>query len=452
MKKLIALVLVCLFMLTVIPSALATTPADNGKYGFDKDAIMSLAGKFILDYNKAFETLAMPDFEYVEKGDGTALFVEMLAYQIEYRSAFNDPYVDVSLRDIVLKDLKVNGDTASAEVYGLVNFYYIDQPRDMVKGSNGYGMNYYMEFKNLDGALKIVMVDTDSNDYDYHKSLINSKMMQQRTTLRSAAKAVADELIAKLPITVKLWNEQAAQYDKNARTTFIDEPLDSEALQPDPLDEFATNAITPMAAVSFNAESARYYGWYFGDWTQNDIFRRMEDGGDCTNFVSQCIWAGYGGSSGYGYGTYADREALRVRVSQNYRQTSTWMGRNFLSTNPLASGPFMRVLELWSHATTNTGNGPRASGYNDGNIWSALTETITAGDVLQFHNGSRYYHSVIVSSSTSYSGVVALDYTFCAQHSGDYYYRKLRDVLENNGGIESGKMRLMKFKSSSFSS
>ena len=114
----------------------------------------------------------------------------------------------------------------------------------------------------------------------------------------------------------------------------------------------------------------------------------------------------------------------------------------------------MRVVELWSHATGNTGNGPRATGYNNNNVWTSLSVVPRTGDVLQFYSFSknRYNHSVIVSSTNNPSLSNMLDRVWVCQHSGDYVNRPLRATLEDNGGISSGKMRLMRPSSTTFSS
>ena len=106
----------------------------------------------------------------------------------------------------------------------------------------------------------------------------------------------------------------------------------------------------------------------------------------------------------------------------------------------------MRVVELWSYATTNTGDGPRAVGYNDGNVWTSLTVLPQIGDILQFYSTSlgRYWHSVIVTRiTTNLTQSNILDNVWISQHSGEYVNRPLRETLADNGGITSGKMRLM---------
>lgn len=105
--------------------------------------------------------------------------------------------------------------------------------------------------------------------------------------------------------------------------------------------------ISPTAvSVSYTASNARYYGWWFGDHYENYIFKRASL--DCTNFVSQCIWSGYGGTNDYDISTIGDyssaydvpaAQALRKRALDNYRQTSQWYGRYYDSIygDPISS-------------------------------------------------------------------------------------------------------------------
>lgn len=461
LKKVLALLMMLTMMLCSFSTALAV-PSVSGEAAVPAQTLeqcKKVGYDFVLAYNKASETLKYPDFsEYVVVNDDTSLFLEQARFEIAYREAFNDPYKDVAISDFAVVDSGTADGLFRVNFYARIDFNYSDAAPGFL---NHYGMNYEMWFEPESDALKIVKIDTDSGDYSYAKRLISEEQSVSRSSVRSAAIAATDKRIRNLANDVAACKAiQAKAEPAEKRSNGIDyakkeyipyEQMKAITASLPELEEkgtVTTSDFSPQATVSFDAEKCRYYGWWFGDWEQNYIFKRMD--ADCTNFASQCIWAGYGGQNGNSLSTEAGREACRVLVSQNYRQTSTWFGRNYTSPYDLATGPFMRVIELWDYATTNTGNGPRATGYNNNKKWDQLTATISKGDVLQFHDGSKYSHSVVVSSSTSYTLPDALDNIYVAQHSGDYYYRKLRDVLVNNGGIDEGKMRLMKFKSTTY--
>ena len=88
-------------------------------------------------------------------------------------------------------------------------------------------------------------------------------------------------------------------------------------------------------------------------------------GGDCTNFVSQCLYAG-GFKMNYSvYGWYYN--------SLNDRAPA-WTGVN----------------EFWDFAIKNTGNGVK--------IKSCDISEVEIADIIQLYNGYRYYHNFIITS------------------------------------------------------
>ncbi len=204
--------------------------------------------------------------------------------------------------------------------------------------------------------------------------------------------------------------------------------------------------------ISYNPNSATSYAIQFGNKEQNGIFKRMPL--DCTNFISQCIWAGYGGTDGLSLTNLEHIEQLRQRVERNFRQTTIWFGRNYNSPYDLASGPFMRVTSLWDYVVSNQWNGPRAMGFNNYKHWTKLTEQIDQGDVIQFFNevSNQYGHSVIIVSPTHSSIEEALPHAYVAQHTMDASKRPLLDVFLTNGGLEQAKVRLLKFQATNFTS
>ena len=227
----------------------------------------------------------------------------------------------------------------------------------------------------------------------------------------------------------------------------FDTVLASEAAASDELPE-GTKSVT----VSYDRAAAVAYAMKFAEVANNGIFKSM--GLDCTNFVSQCMWSGYGGTKGY---LLDDTAALKARVAANYRQTSTWYGRNADSPYQYGSGAFIRVVDFWDYVTTNTGYGPRATGYNNNKVWTQLTVVPRTGDILQVYNASkgRYSHSVIVTKVKSTSLTVNnkdmwLDNILVSQHTPKDLNRTLSNLVSNYGGANC-KIRLIRPKSATFS-
>ena len=113
-------------------------------------------------------------------------------------------------------------------------------------------------------------------------------------------------------------------------------------------------------------------------------------GGDCTNFTSQCVFAG-GCVMNYTpvYGWYY--------ISSNDR-TPSWSGVEF----------------FYDFITKNTGPGPFAS--------VVEPDRIVPGDLVQLQNDEgRFYHTVFVLERTEDGDFLI------AAHSDDYYERRLSE-------------------------
>ncbi|MBO4562680.1 MAG: amidase domain-containing protein [Clostridia bacterium] len=435
MKRFISLVMLLIFACTGLTS---TASADKQDLLFDRNTVskeqaIALADRFSYEYEYALVDLENPDFDYVERNESTALFLEYLRYNIETAKVFTLNYTDLTEKDFTIHSCLISENRIYVELYRSFTYHYVDAPEDLI---SGHGMLYCFEMMEENNKLTIVGVKTESVEYDYYEEEIRAYATRNDLPFVNAAEALTNEKIAQLPDEYAYWCEQV-------------EAFDHKYIGDDYFDETAKINGDRSVNVSFTRSSAVAYGTTFGSQYENYIFKRM--GADCTNFVSQCLWAGYGGTDGY---SLTNTAALKARVAANYRQTSTWFGRNYDSPYAYGTGPFIRVLELWSHATTNTGDGPRATGYNNGNVWTSLTVVPRTGDVLQFYNFSegRYYHSVIVTKTTSPTLSNMLDNVWISQHSGEYTNRPLRATLIANGGITNGKMRLMRPKATTFAS
>lgn len=406
------------------------TPAISSP--ISKDSAVELAEKFILDYENALVTLQYPDFSYVDNNDQTTLFLERLRYKIEFAKVFSTSYTDLNQEESELVSYEENNGKAFLTLYAAYSYHYNTAPQGL---KSGHGMLYQFEVSNKNNQAVITSIQTDSNDFIFYADQIKAEASSKAISFANAAKNVTDSKIASLDEQYDFWCEQVSNFDNINNDNALE---DTEEPQ------------NPRnVSVSYNRSAAVEYAVEFGDVYENRIFKRMS--ADCTNFVSQCLWAGYGGTNGY---SLSDVVELRERVADNYRQTTDWFGRNYNSSSQYATGPFMRVVELWSYATGNTGDGPRATGYNDGNVWTSLSVVPQTGDILQFYSTSlgRYNHSVIVTTTNSPTLSNMLNRVWISQHSGDYVNRPLSETLDDNGGITNGRMRLMRPVSTTFDS
>jgi hypothetical protein len=113
-------------------------------------------------------------------------------------------------------------------------------------------------------------------------------------------------------------------------------------------------------------------------------------GGDCTNFASQCIYAGSG--------------------VMNFTPDTGWYYLSLTRRTPAWTG----VEFLYRFLVGNTGAGPYAV--------EVPMEEALPGDVLQLTDGTRFYHSPVI---VSVGWPVRPDTILVAAHTLDADYRPL---------------------------
>ena len=117
-------------------------------------------------------------------------------------------------------------------------------------------------------------------------------------------------------------------------------------------------------------------------------------GGDCTNFVSQCIHAGGVAMNFDKYGWYY--------ISLNNRAPA-WSGVN----------------EFWNFGTKNSRVGLK--------LTKSTLQELEIGDIIQLFNGERYYHTLFVSSVVDAEiKVSAHDNPTFNAPLDSYYFRSFR--------------------------
>ena len=127
-------------------------------------------------------------------------------------------------------------------------------------------------------------------------------------------------------------------------------------------------------------------------YSRNPQFYDYSDiGGDCTNFASQVLYAGYG--------------------EMNYRPTFGWYYINANNKRPSWTG----VNQLYNFLVSNRGAGPKAV--------ETTVEGIENGDLLQldFNGDGRFDHTPVIVDV----GERTPDTILVAAHSNDAYMRPL---------------------------
>ncbi len=114
-------------------------------------------------------------------------------------------------------------------------------------------------------------------------------------------------------------------------------------------------------------------------------------GGDCTNFISQCIYAGFN--------------------EMNYDKSNGWYYINGNNKSPSWTG----VEFLYNFLVNNKDKGPVGK--------ETTIDKLNVGDVVQLNlNGNRFSHSLIVVQSSK-----SIYNTLVATHTFDTFGKKVSD-------------------------
>ena len=145
----------------------------------------------------------------------------------------------------------------------------------------------------------------------------------------------------------------------------------------------------------YNRQKAKEYAkeWAFSRNPKYYAFDNL--GGDCTNFISQCIFAGSG--------------------IMNYTPTTGWYYINSNKRSPSWTG----VEYLYNFLVNNTGVGPFAKEISP--IQSEI------GDIIQLGNSQKFYHSLIIVEKNE-SGIYIAAHNFNAylRNIDTYNYERIR--------------------------
>ena len=407
----------------------------------DDQRAAELAKQFMEEYNLAHVEEIFPRFEYVQINNDTVFWIKALEWETVYDRVAGDFYDFVKTNIDITDSYLLDSETVVIEAFDSCEFHYHSDPDDV---DSAYGIEFVLTIKVIDGEYYIVGIETDSNDGYYHiKSRAEELQNEGFTYVDSISKAF-DERIADVDRIYSDWKTMCKEADDNM---VMESEIDTQ-------ETVNINATT----VSYNPSLAVNYAIIYGpkDKSGTDmVFKPASK--DCTNFVSQCIWAGYGGTNS---NSMTNVTSMRTLVDNKYRMTSTWYGRSRNSTlDP--SNKFVRVIELYSYMTGNTSSGPKGNGYNNNNVWNQLTVIPQLGDILQIYtfdsNGvGKYGHSVIVTKINSpnlNSDAGLLDRVRVTQHQSSQKNRTLRNLIESNclnGNTNTAKMRLLRPKQTTF--
>ncbi|MCM1327392.1 MAG: amidase domain-containing protein [Bacteroidales bacterium] len=263
-----------------------------------------------------------------------------------------------------------------------------------------YGLIMHIDAKTSSDGVKLMDISFENDDfYNYFME----QMIMPATESMGDADTVREQTDRLIVDLYELKAEMDSVYLKQRDSQR--EPADDEEIAP-----YATSCIySGSMGASYANKYAKSRNTYFYD-----------AGADCTNFVSQCIWAAYGGWS-----TSMSDTAMKNNITNKVRMTSTWY-----AGSGGGSPAWENVDRLWDYAVGNSGNGPKARGYNDGGYYTGILPIdIAVGDVLQkSEDGSDYFHSMYVISTPGGSDP-KYNEIMIAQHSSTPSVQALSEVF-----------------------
>lgn len=202
------------------------------------------------------------------------------------------------------------------------------------------------------------------------------------------------------------------------------------------------------SSFSYNRMLGRNYAQRFTQTVTDldDYFFYYISSNDCTNFVSQCVWAAYGGYVEGNDAQTISNITNKVRMVSGY--PNGWYGG-------LQGGggtpQWENVGNFYTYATSSKTYGPKGTGSNNNQPYYNLAPSaIIYGNVIQLKTinvHSDYYHSVYVTypqSGASYYYQVLVSY-----HSNNNYNRPLWELIQAFGE-NSCYMRMISFSTANF--
>lgn len=163
------------------------------------------------------------------------------------------------------------------------------------------------------------------------------------------------------------------------------------------------------------------------------FFYIVPDRNDCTNFISQCVWAAYGG-----FDKNSDAKTKK-NISNKFRMIKgTWFGGTGGGSSAWES-----VNPFYTYVNKAKTYGPKGKGYNNNKLVKSLTN-IQVGDVLQSREDGKknvYKHSTYVTQIKDRQ-------TFVTQHN--IKSRAVTDWIRANGGVNHCYIRGIRFSGAKF--
>jgi hypothetical protein len=162
-------------------------------------------------------------------------------------------------------------------------------------------------------------------------------------------------------------------------------------------------------STAYNSTSAASYADTYA-LNNNPLFATLT--GDCANFVSQCVWAGYISWNGS-----MSSSTVQSYIANDYKMVTGQSSNNWYM-GPNTGHPNWTGLNSFASFLTNTSKiyGPSGTIFNNNKSYTDLPIILlTPGKAIQMKISSTYDHSAFIYSSTGNT----LANKLCAAHTSN---------------------------------
>jgi hypothetical protein len=349
--------------------------------------------------------------------DNTQLNEAFRENLLSQESLFNSRIDDYQYQ-IAYQNTTVNGDEATIALILDLDFKYVNAPDDMKSGI--YNVNYEFTLKNNGSQWVITNIESDLNEYQNFKNQVKTQMAQnaalsQKEALAEVTKTMQSRLQLMRNNSIYLKGDPAAPSATAENTATSNTTTENSTSNKSAYISCQKYNYSPTAGAA-----------YAVTYAEADPDKRIfySDSLDCTNFVSQCIWAGYVGFSS----ETTARNQIANMIGMVYTEWhATKDGISYIWSN---------VDKLYEYlADTSKPAGPKVTVYNNGGHYTGVAaNSINVGDVLQVRTGpgTDYAHSVFVTRKNR--TVSNYDDIYISSHTTDRCNVKLYSVVIDGFG------------------
>ncbi len=303
-------------------------------------------------------------------------------------------------------------------------------------------IEYYIEMEKIEGKWKISFMDSNKDDYQLVKYKVSQYM--EADTYRVINNSTDSEERESVCIN-RVFDDMDNEID------CLKEILPKVSEKQPKYDNLVKNRYVSSGKNTFSFDSnkgidyAKKYAIYSQISDEEKLFYYAYNGGDCTNFISQCVWAAYGGY------IKDDIRETKKNISKKRKMVYTGNLKNsWYGTQPEGGGtPYWENVEqFFNYVTSPKEVGPRGKVYGSGKQADFDLNNVAPGDIIQFwpDGKGKWYHSVFVTGIHEKSNAFHI---FVCQHSMDVKNRPLIELL--NWNTNKGQIRGIRFDSAVFS-